>query len=259
MTLVAEPNHQHRFRDRRPDRPEHDQQHRQRTNRRAKQPWCTIIGTPGPDTLSGDNGADVHMHEPKTAVDHATDEEIVALFAACRPARDRLIVLLLSRAGLRRTAARSCPVDTSLPTSSSPSSKTCEQAGNYPDGSGAPVLLPQRICRALRITSGSRQFVLVNLFKEPVGRATPPRAINELLERLSVRAGLDRIIHPHLLRHAFGSSVMEAGATLDEAQELLRHASVTSTQVYLHPSPDRLREAVERVSVGRPVGPGAGR
>jgi integrase len=44
-----------------------------------------------------------HVQEPNTAVDRASDEEIVALFAACLSARDRLIVLLLSRAGLRRS------------------------------------------------------------------------------------------------------------------------------------------------------------
>jgi integrase/recombinase XerD len=45
------------------------------------------------------------MREPKTAVDRASDEEIVALLKACRSARDRLIVLLLSRVGLRRGEA----------------------------------------------------------------------------------------------------------------------------------------------------------
>ena len=47
-----------------------------------------------------------HVQEPKTAVDRASDEEIVALFAACLSARDRLIVLLLSRAGLCGAARR---------------------------------------------------------------------------------------------------------------------------------------------------------
>jgi integrase/recombinase XerD len=46
-----------------------------------------------------------HLRESETVVDRASDEEIVALFAACRSARDRLIVLLLSRAGLRRSEA----------------------------------------------------------------------------------------------------------------------------------------------------------
>ena len=42
------------------------------------------------------------LHEPETAVDRASDDEIVALLRACRSARDRLIVLLMARAGLRR-------------------------------------------------------------------------------------------------------------------------------------------------------------
>ena len=42
------------------------------------------------------------LHEPEPTVDRASDEEIVALLRACRSARDRLIVLLMARAGLRR-------------------------------------------------------------------------------------------------------------------------------------------------------------
>ena len=42
------------------------------------------------------------LHEPEATVDRASDEEIVALLRACRSTRDRLIVLLMARAGLRR-------------------------------------------------------------------------------------------------------------------------------------------------------------
>src|ERR1700750_3164362 len=42
------------------------------------------------------------LREPETAVDRASDEDIVALLRACCSARDRLIVLLMARAGLRR-------------------------------------------------------------------------------------------------------------------------------------------------------------
>jgi len=42
------------------------------------------------------------LHEPERAVDRASDEEIVALLGVCRSARDRLIVLVMARAGLRR-------------------------------------------------------------------------------------------------------------------------------------------------------------
>jgi len=49
------------------------------------------------------------------------------------------------------------------------------------------------------------------------------------------------------MRHAFASNVLDAGGAIDEAQELLGHALVSSTQVYAHPDPARLRAAVDAV------------
>jgi len=49
------------------------------------------------------------------------------------------------------------------------------------------------------------------------------------------------------------TNVAAAGGTLDEIRELLGHAAITSSQVYLHPSPDRLRSAVDRVQLPRAV------
>ena len=65
--------------------------------------------------------------------------------------------------------------------------------------------------------------------------------------RGSRRAGLDRPVRPHQLRHAFGSNVADAGGGIDEVAELLGHASMSSSQVYLHPDPARLRAAVDAV------------
>ncbi len=78
-----------------------------------------------------------------------------------------------------------------------------------------------------------------------------PRALNELLADLSRRAALERSLHPHQLRHSMATNVAAAGGTLDEIRELLGHAAITSSQVYLHPSPDRLRAAVDRVDLPR--------
>ena len=97
-------------------------------------------------------------------------------------------------------------------------------------------------------------FVLVNLFHPPLGAPMRPGAVNELLTGLSRRAGLSRSVHPHQLRHGFASNVLDAGGALDEAQELLGHARAGSTQIYLHPSPQRLRAAVDRVAACAPAG-----
>ena len=72
-------------------------------------------------------------------------------------------------------------------------------------------------------------------------------AVNDLVTAAARRAGLRHAPAPHQMRHAFASNVLDAGGAIDEAQELLGHASVSSTQVYTHPDPARLRAAVDAV------------
>jgi integrase/recombinase XerD len=54
-------------------------------------------------------------------------------------------------------------------------------------------------------------------------------------------------VTPHQLRHACGSNIADAGCGIDAVADLLGHVSVSSSQVYLHPDPGRLRAAVDRV------------
>ena len=210
------------------------------------------------------------LHEPERPVDRASDADIVALLRACRSARDRLIVLLMARAGLRR--GELCGLrrsDVHLLADSR--ALGCEVARTHlhvlrrednPNGAWSKsrrqrsvpldflvvqafdtyVLERMRVPRA-----ATGDFVLVNLFREPVGAPMRPDAIGELLSAASRRAGLARAVRPHQLRHAFGSNAVDAGCGIDVVAELLGHAAVSSSQVYLHPDPGRLRAAVDRV------------
>ena len=94
---------------------------------------------------------------------------------------------------------------------------------------------------------GSGQFVFVNLFHPPLGGPMTASAVRQGLRSLSRRAGLGRAIHPHMLRHSAGTEMAEAGVGIEVIQALLGHRSITSAQVYVHPSQDRVREAVEAV------------
>jgi site-specific recombinase XerD len=90
-------------------------------------------------------------------------------------------------------------------------------------------------------------FVLVNLFRPPVGAPMRPEAIADLLAAASRRAGLDPPVRAHQLRHAAGSNVADAGAGIDVVADLLGHRAVSSSSVYIHPDPSRLRAAVDAV------------
>ncbi len=92
-------------------------------------------------------------------------------------------------------------------------------------------------------------FVFVNLFHAPLGAAMTDSALRQLFGSLGRRAGLARPVRPHMLRHAMGTELGEAGVPIDVVQQLLGHRSITSTQVYVHPSPPRLRDAVDRLEV----------
>jgi integrase/recombinase XerD len=210
------------------------------------------------------------LHEPEVPVERASDGDIVALLRACRSARDRLIVLLMARAGLRR--GELCGLrrgDVHLLIDSGPLG--CELARahlhvvrreNSLNGAWAKSRR-QRAVPLDFVTVGAfdtyefermavpqaaaSDFVLVNLFRGPIGTPMRPDAIGELLAAASRRAGLDTPVRPHQLRHACASNVLDAGCGVDVVAELLGHASVSSSQVYMHPDPARLRAAVEMV------------
>lgn len=205
---------------------------------------------------------------PERPVDRASDEDIVAVLRACLSCRDRLIVLLMARAGLRRgelVGLRRSDVHL-LPDSRR---LGCPVAGAHlhvvrrenPNGAWAksrreravPVdflvvqAFDQYVTEREAVAAArSSDFVLVNLFRGQLGRPMSPDAVNDLIRALAARAGVDHLT-PHMLRHAYGSNLMDAGGALDEVQELLGHASLSSTEVYLHPDPARLRAAVEQV------------
>ena len=214
------------------------------------------------------------LHEPETAVDRASDAEIVALLGACRSARDRLMVLLMARAGLRR--GELCGLrrsDVHLGLDSRPLGCDVKRAHVHvvrrdnPNGAWAKsrrqrvVPLDFLVVQAFDTYEFERlgvleardsDFVFVNLFRRPVGAPMRPDAVNELMTAWSRRAGLSQPVSPHQLRHAFGSNVADSGGSLDEIAELLGHVSMSSSQVYLHPDPARLRDAVDRVPSPRP-------
>ena len=66
------------------------------------------------------------------------------------------------------------------------------------------------------------------------GRALTPRAVQLRCKRWTQRHGVNMELHPHLLRHAFASHLLESSGDLRAVQELLGHADISTTQIYTH-------------------------
>ena len=72
------------------------------------------------------------------------------------------------------------------------------------------------------------------LFLNQRGTRLSPRSIQLRLNRWAIQAGLSQHVHPHLLRHAFATHVLQSSGDLRAVQEMLGHASISTTQVYTH-------------------------
>ena len=72
------------------------------------------------------------------------------------------------------------------------------------------------------------------LFLSQRGDAISPRAVQARLKTWGIKQGLPSHVHPHMLRHSFASHVLQSSGDLRAVQEMLGHASISTTQVYTH-------------------------
>lgn len=83
------------------------------------------------------------------------------------------------------------------------------------------------------------------VFTGPQGQALTPRAIQLRLKHHSLKQGMRQPVHPHMLRHAFASHLLESSGDLRAVQELLGHANISTTQVYTHLDFQRLADVYD--------------
>lgn len=88
---------------------------------------------------------------------------------------------------------------------------------------------------------GSDRFFIANR-----GKPMSADSMRAMFKETVRRAGLDERTSPHDMRHSFATDLLDGGADLRSVQEMLGHASLSTTQIYTHLSPKRLQEAHSR-------------
>lgn len=92
------------------------------------------------------------------------------------------------------------------------------------------------------IQKGNEDFVFLNRW----GRKLTRNMIFHIVKQATQKAGIRKNISPHTFRHSFATHLIEGGADLRAVQEMLGHASITTTEVYIHISNRHLHQVLEK-------------
>ena len=90
-----------------------------------------------------------------------------------------------------------------------------------------------------------KQNLKTPLFINRQGMVLSARSIERMMKKYLLQCGLSSELTPHSLRHSFATHLLDKGAELRAVQELLGHASLSTTQIYTHVSIERLKEVYD--------------
>lgn len=183
-------------------------------------------------------------HEPR----YLTEQEYQKLLMACHDnVRDTAIIVLFLQTGMRLVELASLAVnDIQLPTTISHEPNDTGTARiKRKGGKIDTVVLNYKACEALAVYLAGRPVVdHEGLFVSKVGTQMSRRAIQGMITKYLTKASI-RGASVHKLRHTFATHHVARGTDLKTVQDMLGHASLVSTEVYIAPAKKVQRQALQ--------------
>lgn len=183
---------------------------------------------------------------PERSIDLISSDELTRLMKApqgsdLKSLRDRAILELLFSTGLRVSELCSLPRDINL--------KSDELSVRGKGEKVRVVFLSPVAKEAVSAYLKARKDLDPALFvqlgknlKDKESLMLTSRSVERIVKYYAIKAGIDRKVTPHVVRHSFATDLLQNGADLRSVQALLGHANIGTTQIYTHVTDKHLRD-----------------
>jgi len=152
--------------------------------------------------------------------------------AASFPERDRMMLELLYGCGIRNSELTGINLDDIRLSAEAILIRGKGKKERYvPFGESVRAALLPYLQMRQRVLAEARKNTQALLINQRGGRLTT-RSVGRIIKKIAVAKGLSPDVHPHTLRHAFGTHMLEEGADLRAIQEMLGHERLSTTQRY---------------------------
>lgn len=166
-----------------------------------------------------------------------TKEEVRELIGAAKRGRNRLIVQFLYSTGVRVSEAVKMKIE---------DLDLTQKMGKVKSGKGSKdrvIILSKNWCSDIKKYLKKRKVKSDYLFsKRTLPKAISTDTVQRIIREACEKAGIQKEVTPHTLRHSYATHLMESGENIRTIQELLGHASLATTQIYTHVSTEALKK-----------------
>ncbi len=113
-----------------------------------------------------------------------------------------------------------------------------------PLGSKAVKALEEYMCKTRQsmVKDSKEEMLFVNCFGSPMTR----QGFWKIIKAYSAKAGINKDITPHMLRHSFAAHLIENGADIQSVQEMMGHSDISTTQIYAKMKKARIKEVYDK-------------
>lgn len=191
---------------------------------------------------------DIHMPlehlYPKRPVkklpNHLNREEIKRLFEVCENIKHRCIIGLLYSAGLRLSELLHLSIS------------DIDAKANVIHIKASKGYKARKTLLSDKLWVDIKRYYLEYkpqkyLFEGVNGAMYSERSVQEVVKKVASRAGIQKKVTPHILRHSFATHLLENGADIKFIQELLGHQSVKTTEIYAQVSVSKVKSPMDQI------------